>query len=101
VFLVPGVDGDLQFVLSGGQVMIDVQAAQHDVDGHERQSHSTIRLLPDAIVQMRDLLNHVIGASAPPDGVLLAAEEQGLSAVWGESIYTERVIRRRKRRVRA
>jgi hypothetical protein len=57
VSFIPGQDGDLQIVIVGNQIMVDVQAAQRDVEGRLRRTHAMVRLSHANALALRDALN--------------------------------------------
>jgi hypothetical protein len=72
--LIPGIDGDLQIVLSrSGQTVIDVQSVHFDVAGQVRHDHSTIRLTHDAVCDLHALLT-LIAEPMEPDQTALCSD---------------------------
>jgi hypothetical protein len=91
VSLIPGIDGDVQFVACrSGHYVIDVQGAQAGVDGIVRHDHGTVRLTYDAVCALRDLLDQI---DEPVD-----YRQSTIPGVWGNATYTLPVSARVRRR---
>ena len=80
VSLIPGIDGDVQIVVSpSGHYVIDVQGAHRGVDGVVRHDHGTVRLTFNAVHELRNLLEQL---AEPID-----ARQDTLPGVWGNATH--------------
>lgn len=88
--LIPGNNGDIQVAVARGRILIDVQAADVDTEGHVRHSHSAVALSYRAALMLRDLIDDLNEPADPRQ-----------PALWSDASFTHPVLQRRRRRVHA
>lgn len=91
LFSVGTPSAEIQIVVTGSGLVLDLQADENETDGHVRRCHAVARLPVDVAIQLETALQNAIDAALGIDDPTTERSDPRQTALWSPATFTVRV----------